>query len=173
LIFLEGANRLRAVRVSRHRPKGESRRLPDNRMLWICTALMRFAHFPTINSVLSNTGELRRQSRHVVVFPMENRLSMTRPDGDSELPHSNEGCKETQCSTPRTPPARGRQSLSSNKEVQLNYNDTAWRAPELTCIGTNTFYGREGANRLRARRFIPHRTDGESLRLPDVRMLWR
>jgi hypothetical protein len=46
-----GANRLRAGRLSRHRPDGESRRDPDDRMLWKGTTLKRFAHFPTINSV--------------------------------------------------------------------------------------------------------------------------
>jgi hypothetical protein len=49
----EVAIRLRAVCVSIHRPNGENRRVPDNRMLWIWTALMRFAHLPTINSVIS------------------------------------------------------------------------------------------------------------------------
>jgi hypothetical protein len=42
----EGANRLRVERLSRHRPVGESQRLPDDRMLWKGTALMPFAHFP-------------------------------------------------------------------------------------------------------------------------------
>jgi hypothetical protein len=55
----EGANRLLAGRLSHHRPDGENRRVPDYRMLWNWTALMRFAPFPTINSVLSNAGELR------------------------------------------------------------------------------------------------------------------
>jgi hypothetical protein len=44
----EGEIRLRAGRLSRHRPDGESRRVPDNLMLWKRTALMRFAHFSTI-----------------------------------------------------------------------------------------------------------------------------
>jgi hypothetical protein len=52
----------------------------DDRMLWKETALMRFAHFPTINSVLSNADELRLQSRHVVGFPMEKRYPMTERD---------------------------------------------------------------------------------------------
>jgi hypothetical protein len=64
--------------------------VPDDRMLWKWTAVMRFAHFPTINSVLSNAAELRLQSRHVVGLPMEIRRVMTRRDGASELPHSNE-----------------------------------------------------------------------------------
>jgi hypothetical protein len=94
-------------------------------MLWNWTALMRFASFPTINSVLSNAGELRWQSRHVVGFSMEKRISMTRRDVASELPYSNEWCKQTQCGTPGTPPARGPQSRRSNTDVQLNSNDTA------------------------------------------------
>jgi hypothetical protein len=68
----ERTYRLRAGRLSRHGPDREIRRLPDNRMLWEWNALRRFANFPTINTVLSNAGELTRQSRHVVVFPMEN-----------------------------------------------------------------------------------------------------
>jgi hypothetical protein len=55
----EGANRLRAGRLSRHRPDGEIRREPDDRMLWTENSLMRFEDFPTINSVLSNSAELR------------------------------------------------------------------------------------------------------------------
>jgi hypothetical protein len=61
LILGECVNRLRAGRLSRHRPVCESRRVPDDRMLWKWIALMRFARFPTINSFLSNAGELRRQ----------------------------------------------------------------------------------------------------------------
>jgi hypothetical protein len=60
--------------------------VPDNRMLWKGTALMRFAPIPTINSVLSNVAELTQQSRHVFGFPMENRTPMTTHDGESELP---------------------------------------------------------------------------------------
>jgi hypothetical protein len=90
MILGEGSNCLSAVRVSRHRPNGESRRVPDNRMLWKGNALMRFAPFPIINSILSNAAELRLQSRHVVGFPMENRPPMTRRDGASELPYMNE-----------------------------------------------------------------------------------
>jgi hypothetical protein len=47
----EGANRLRAGLLSRHRPNGGSRQVTDDRMLWKVTTLMRFAPFPTINSV--------------------------------------------------------------------------------------------------------------------------
>jgi hypothetical protein len=60
-MVVEGANRHRAGRYSRHRPDGESRRVPDERMLWKRTALMRSVHFPTINSDLSNATEPRRQ----------------------------------------------------------------------------------------------------------------
>jgi hypothetical protein len=81
--------------------------VPDDRNLCKWTALMRFAKFPTINSVMSNAGELRQQSCHVVGFSMEKRRPMSRRDGASEFPHSNEGCKPTQWGTPRTPTARG------------------------------------------------------------------
>jgi hypothetical protein len=61
LMLGEGVNRFRAGRLSRHRPVGDSRRLPDESMLWKWNALMRFARFPTINPVLSNAGILRSQ----------------------------------------------------------------------------------------------------------------
>jgi hypothetical protein len=64
-----GSNRIRAGRLSNHGPDGESRRRPDDRKLWIRPALMQIAPFPTINLVLSNGAELRRQSLHVVGFP--------------------------------------------------------------------------------------------------------
>jgi hypothetical protein len=91
LMVGEGLNRPRARRLSHHRPDGESRRGTDDRMLWQGTALMQFANFPTINSFLSNVAEIRRQSHHVVGFTMGNRPAMTRREGASELPHSNEG----------------------------------------------------------------------------------
>jgi hypothetical protein len=50
-----------AGRLSRHRPDGENRGVPDGRMLWKGNAQMRFASFPTINSVLSNAADLRLQ----------------------------------------------------------------------------------------------------------------
>jgi hypothetical protein len=59
LLLGEGANGLRAGRPSRHRPVGESRRVTDDRMLWKWNTHMRFAHFPTINSVISNVAALR------------------------------------------------------------------------------------------------------------------
>jgi hypothetical protein len=76
-------------------------------MLWKGTVLIRFAHFPTINTFLSNAAELRRQSRHVFGVPMEKRTTMTRRDVASELPLSNEGYEPPQGGTPRTPTARG------------------------------------------------------------------
>jgi hypothetical protein len=78
------------------------RQVPDERMLWKWTDLMRFAHFPTINTVLSNAPELRIQSRHVIRFRMEKRPTMTRCDGASELQHSNEGCKPKHFDAPWT-----------------------------------------------------------------------
>jgi hypothetical protein len=68
---------------------------------------MRFAPFPTFNSVLSNAAELRLQSHHVVGFPMENRPPMTRRDEASELPNLNQGGETPQGGTHRTPKARG------------------------------------------------------------------
>jgi hypothetical protein len=102
----EGTDLLRAQRFSRHRPDPESRRVPDDRMLWKRTDLMRFAHLTTINSVLSNAADLRLHSHHVVGFPMGNRSHMTRRDGASVLPNLNEGCEPPQGGTPRTPQAR-------------------------------------------------------------------
>jgi hypothetical protein len=60
LMVGEAANRLRAGRLSHHRPDGESRRMPDDRLLWKRSALKRFAQFPTMNSVHSKEAELRR-----------------------------------------------------------------------------------------------------------------
>jgi hypothetical protein len=107
LMVGERAKRLRAGRLSRQRPDGESRRVLDDRMLWKRTALMRFAHFPTINSVSSNAAELTRWPRNVVGVPMGNRPPMTGRDVSSELPISNEKCEQPQGGTPRTLPARG------------------------------------------------------------------
>jgi hypothetical protein len=59
LIVWDGDNRLREGRLSRHRPDGECRRVTDDRKLWKWTTPMRFAHFPSINSVISNVAELR------------------------------------------------------------------------------------------------------------------
>jgi hypothetical protein len=54
--------------------------MPHDRMLWNGNALKLFAQFPTINLVISNAAELRRQSRHVFGDPMENPTPMTRRD---------------------------------------------------------------------------------------------
>jgi hypothetical protein len=80
--------------------------VPVARMLWKWTAVMRYAPFPTINLVQSNAGKLRRQSHKVVGISMEKPPPMTGRHGASEFPHSNEGCKLTNCGLPRTPPAR-------------------------------------------------------------------
>jgi hypothetical protein len=69
--------------------------------------MISFAPFPTINSVSSNAAEFRLQSLHVVVFPMENRTTITRRDRRSALPDLNEGCDTPQGITIRTPHARG------------------------------------------------------------------
>jgi hypothetical protein len=103
----EGVKRLRAGRLTPHRPVGVSRRVTDDRMLWKGHALMRFAHFPTINSILSNAPDFRLQSRHVVRVPMGNRRPMNRRDRASSLSQSNEGCDQSQGGMPRTPTARG------------------------------------------------------------------
>jgi hypothetical protein len=60
LMVLEGAIRLRAGRLSRHRPEGESRRLSNDRMQRKENTLMRFAPFPRINSIFCNAAELRQ-----------------------------------------------------------------------------------------------------------------
>jgi hypothetical protein len=86
---------------------------------------MRFAPFPTINSVSSNAADLRRQSRHVFGVPMENRTSMTRRDGASELPQSNEGCDPAEGGKLRTPPARGTAVAEFKTDLHLKSNDAA------------------------------------------------
>jgi hypothetical protein len=96
LMVGEGANRLRAVRVSRHRPDGESRRVPDDRMLWKGTTFMRFAHFPTINCDHSNSAVPRLHSRLVVGIPMEKRPTMTERDVAPEHPNLKDGCDPAQ-----------------------------------------------------------------------------
>jgi hypothetical protein len=93
--------------------------MPDDRMLWKGTVLMRFAPFPTLNSVLFNVDEHRRKSRHVVGFPMEKRCPMTERDVASEPPNLNEGCQPPQSFTPRTPPA----VAESKSDLHLNCND--------------------------------------------------
>jgi hypothetical protein len=71
---------------------------------------MRFAPFPTINSVFSNAVELRLLSRKVFEFHMENRNTMTSRDVASELSNSNEEREPRQGGTARTPPAGGPES---------------------------------------------------------------
>jgi hypothetical protein len=62
LMVVHGANCVWAGRISRDRRDCQSLRLPDVRMLCKWKALMRFAPFSTINSILSNGAELRLQS---------------------------------------------------------------------------------------------------------------
>jgi hypothetical protein len=76
-------------------------------MLWKGNALMRFALFPTINSVLSNAAVHRLQSHHVVGVPIVNRSLMARRDGASELPNLNEWCEPPKVCQHRMPQARG------------------------------------------------------------------
>jgi hypothetical protein len=85
-------------------------------MLWKGTALLRFAHFPTTISILSNVAVFRLQSLHVVGVLLENRSPMTRRDGASELPQSNEGCDQSQGGKPRTPTA-GLPAVADFKDV--------------------------------------------------------
>jgi hypothetical protein len=103
----EGSNRIISGIISRYRLDGGSRRLPDFRILWKGIALIRFAHFPTINSFVSNAAEQILQSRHVVGFPQENRPPLMSRDVLSEHPHSNEGCDPLQGAAPCTPTDRG------------------------------------------------------------------
>jgi hypothetical protein len=113
-------------------------------MLWMGTALIRFAPLPTINSSLSNASELRLQSRHVVLVPMGNRNPMTRRDVAFVLPHLYEGCEHPQGGQPRTPQARGPAVSEFIKDLQLTTNDAALRASELTRNGTNRIDGGGG-----------------------------
>jgi hypothetical protein len=123
-MFGEGASRLRVGRLSRHRPDGEKRRVPDDRMLWKGTALMRFAPFLNINSVLSNAAELRRKSRQVFEVPVENRTAMTTRDWESELLQSNEGFDPPQGVTLRTPPVRVPAVAMFKTDLHLNISDS-------------------------------------------------
>jgi hypothetical protein len=105
LMLGEGVNRLWSGRLSPHRPDGDSCRMTDDRGLWKGNAQMRFATFPTINSVISNASDLRQQSHDLVVLPKENRSPMTGRDRASELPNLNECFYEHQGGQPRTPQA--------------------------------------------------------------------
>jgi hypothetical protein len=97
--------------------------VPDDMVLWKGTALMSFAHFSTINSVISNAAELRWQSRLVFGVPMENRTPMTRRDVASEHPTLNEGCEQHSGCTPRTAPARVPEISEFKTDLHLNCND--------------------------------------------------
>jgi hypothetical protein len=103
---------MRTGRLSGHRPDGERRRVLNDWMLWIGTALMRFVPFPTINSELSNAAVPRLQSRHVVGVTMEKRLPMTENDVAPEHPNLNEGCESPQGRMLSTQPSEGPQSRS-------------------------------------------------------------
>jgi hypothetical protein len=92
-------------------------------MLWKGNALMRYARFPTINSLLSNASGLRLQSCHVVGLPMEKRSPMTDRDVASEHPNFDEECETPQGGTPRTPPSRGLAVAESKTNINLNCND--------------------------------------------------
>jgi hypothetical protein len=66
--------------------------VPEYWILWMWNGLMRFAHFRTIKSVLSNAAVLRQMSRNGFGVPMENGHPMSRREVASELPHSDEVC---------------------------------------------------------------------------------
>jgi hypothetical protein len=97
----------------------------DDLMLRKGNALMRFATFPTINSIISNASDLRLQSHHIVGNPIGNRRLMTRRDGASELPNLNEWFEQPQGGQPRTPQARGPAVTEFKKDLHLNSNDAA------------------------------------------------
>jgi hypothetical protein len=86
---------------------------------------MRFASFPTINSVLSNVADLRQYSLNLVGVYMENRSPMTRRDGASELPQSNEGCDPPQGGKHCTPPPRGPGVPDFKTDLHLNSYDAS------------------------------------------------
>jgi hypothetical protein len=148
----EGVKRHRALRVSRHRPEGESRQVHDDRMLWTKTALMHFAYYTTINSVISNAAELRLHSRHVVGVAIENLTPMTRRDVAPEHPILNELCEHSPGCTHRTPPARWPQWRSQrriSKSTATMRGDGRVSSPAME--RTDLMVG-EGANSLRAGR---------------------
>jgi hypothetical protein len=173
LLLGEGVNRLRSGRISPHWPDGERRRVTDDRKLGKGNALMRFAPFTTINSVISNPADLRLQSHHVVGVPMEIRPLMTRRDVAPKHPDVNEGCEQSQSGTPRTPPARGPAVAWSRTDLYLNEttrDDGRLISPVMERTELMVW---EGANRLRPGRYSRHRPDGESRRVPDYRLLWK
>jgi hypothetical protein len=56
LMVWEGGIRLRATHLSRHPPEVESRRVPDDRMLWKGIALKHFAQFSAIKFISFQCG---------------------------------------------------------------------------------------------------------------------
>jgi hypothetical protein len=86
---------------------------------------MRFAPFPTINSVLSNAVEHRLQSCHVVGVPMEKRSPMTERDVASEHPNLNEGCELFRVVRLARHRPDSRQSWSSKTVHQLKSNESS------------------------------------------------
>jgi hypothetical protein len=98
---------------------------------------MRGAHIPTINYVLCNANVPRRQSRHVFGVPMEKRPPMTEHDVRSEHPNLKEGCDPPQGGMLRIPPATGPAVTEFKSDLNLNSNDAASRASELTHNITN------------------------------------
>jgi hypothetical protein len=83
LMVGKGANRIRADPFHIIRFSGTRRLSPFGRWLETRTALRRFDPSPTINSVSSYAGELRRASSRVVEVQMEIRFELRycRPSG--------------------------------------------------------------------------------------------
>jgi hypothetical protein len=111
--------------------------MPDDRIFWKGTTLMRFALFPTFNSVLHNAAELRLQSHQVVGFRKENRPPMTRSDGSSELLKLIQGCEMPQGGTRRTPQARGPTVAYFKNGSPSELQRRGVRESELTRNATN------------------------------------
>jgi hypothetical protein len=74
LMLGEGAKRLRAGPLPHHRPDGESRQVPDDRMLRMGTALMRFAPYATINSFFPMRLNSRGSQGTLLGFPRRTDL---------------------------------------------------------------------------------------------------
>jgi hypothetical protein len=87
--------------------------------------MMRFEHFRTINSVLSNAADLRLHSHHIFGVLMENRPPMTRRDGASEHPNRTKGANRPMVIRLSRHMTEGRQSRISKTNFQLNSNDAA------------------------------------------------
>jgi hypothetical protein len=125
LMVGERTNRLRAVRVSRHRPIGESRRVHDDRILLKWTALMRFASFPNINSILSNAAALRLNKRHVVGIPMEQRPPVNGVTVSLSSRIRTKGPISLRVVRLARQQPEVRQSQISKSVLQLNSNDSS------------------------------------------------